>query len=177
VTAGQAGHVGGAAPAGHVMVNEGAGEKATFPSAEGSPVSEMALKLGRSHRGPTPHVHLGAEVTVVVRGALEVLLGRRWRRLDEGEEATAGRGTRHTYRGVPGAPVQTMVRFTSGAPMRAFLTDLHGLAVHGRVDPEGSPRLRDAATLFRAHPAAMSLAGIPTWVQSPLWRGLARGPA
>ena len=72
---------------------------------------------------------------------------------------------------------RTVVVLTPGAPMRAFLTDWYGLAAQGRVDVEGSPRLRDAARLFCRHSAATSFAGVPTWVQPALWWAFSRGAA
>lgn len=53
MTAGRGSPVGGAAPAGHVMVNAGAGERATFLSAEGAPVLEMALEPTWTGSGET----------------------------------------------------------------------------------------------------------------------------
>ena len=60
------------------MTNTGAGEQATFLSADGDPVLKLLLELGPSHHGPPPHVHRGAEETfAVTQGCLEVLYGRR----------------------------------------------------------------------------------------------------
>ncbi len=169
---------GGDTPSVAVMTNTGAGERATFLSADGAPVLELLLELGPSHHGPPPHIHPEAEESfTVAQGTLHLLIGRRWQPFETGQGATVRPGTRHTYRGLPGAPARALVRITPGAPMRAFLTDLYGLAANDRVDAEGSPRLRDAAKLFQEHPGAMSLAGVPGWVQGPLWRALSRGAA
>lgn len=159
-----------------VMVNRAAGERARFLSPVGDPVLEMLLELDPTHHGPPPHVHVAAEETfAVVDGALEILLDRSWRRLDAGQEAVVPRGSRHTYRGLPGSSARTVVRISPGGPMRAFLTDMYGLAAQGRVDAEGAPRLRDAARLFRQHPQAMSVSGVPVLLQRPLWWALSTG--
>lgn len=158
------------------MVNRASGERARFLSAPDHPVLEVLLELDAMHHGPPPHVHPSAEESFeVVDGAVELLTGRRWRSLGAGEQLTVPRGARHTYRGVAGQTSRTLVRVSPGEPMRAFLTDLYGLAEQGRVDAEGSPRLRDAARLFRDHPDAMAVAGVPTWLAPALWGALAGG--
>lgn len=160
------------------MTNIAAGERARFVSEPEADVLEMQLELEPVHHGPPAHVHPGAvESFEVTSGALVLLVARQWRRLDSGEQLTVPAGQRHTYRGLAGQPSRTTVRITPGSQMRAFLTDLYGLAEQGRVDAKGSPRVREAARLFRAHPKAMTVAGVPTWLQQPLWRVLAGGPS
>lgn len=158
------------------MVNAPAGEHARFTSTSEGPVLELVLDLSAAHHGPPPHVHRSAEETFqVLEGAVELLTGRAWRPLAVGEQVTVPRRTRHTYRGVPGQSSRTLVRVSPGAPMRAFLTDLYALAEQGRVDAEGSPRLRDAARLFRTHPDAMQVSGVPAWLAPSLWWLLSGG--
>lgn len=160
------------------MANIPAGERARFVSDPGADVLEMQLELEPVHHGPPAHVHPGAvESFEVTSGALELLVGRQWRRLEAGEQLAVSAGLRHTYRGLAGQSSRATVRITPGAAMRAFLTDLYGLAEQGRVDAEGSPRVREAARLFRAHPMAMTVAGVPRWLQQPLWRVIAARPS
>jgi quercetin dioxygenase-like cupin family protein len=158
------------------MANPAAGEQATFLSAAGEPVLEMLLEIGPVHHGPPAHVHPAAEESFeVVEGHLELLVGDGWHRVGAGELLTVPRGTRHTYRGVPGEGSRAVVRVAPGRSMRSFLEDLYGLAAQDRLRADGSPRLRDAARLFRAHPDAMTVAGVPAWLQPTLWRVLAVG--
>lgn len=158
------------------MANPAAGELARFLSPAGEPVLAMLPEVGPVHHGPPAHVHPAAEESFeVLEGHLELLVGRGWRRVGAGESLTVPRGTRHTYRGVPGEGSRTVVRVAPGESMRAFLGDLYGLAAQERLRADGSPRLRDAARLFREHPDAMTVAGVPAWLQPTLWRVLAAG--
>ena len=81
---------------------------------------EMEWRLPARGWAPQPHVHPSlTEEYEVLEGALELLIGREWRRLRQGDHAAVPPGTVHTFRVGSGARARPQ-RAPAGARLRAL---------------------------------------------------------
>jgi mannose-6-phosphate isomerase-like protein (cupin superfamily) len=145
------------------------GETVTFLRTAGETGGELVEFQGvvpPGGSGPPLHLHLGAQESfTVVKGHLELRLGRRRLRLGPGETATVPPDTAHTFANTTAAPVTVVTRLT---PPGRFEELLRIQASAGKLPP-----LLRIATVNHGPDASFFLAGIPVPVQRVLWNGLA----
>jgi len=92
--------------------------------------------------GNAPHYYKTYEEHFeVIKGSLEVLVGRETRTLRPGEKAVAGKNVMHRFRNPAGTPTRCLVELRPGhAGFEKALKAGYGLAADGLTAPSGAPK-------------------------------------
>lgn len=113
---------------------------------------------------PPPHLHPDGqrEQFEVLEGRIELLVGRKWRRLEAGQELEVPSGVRHTLRNRSGESAR--IRDTH-VPARSFEPYIRGIVAlaneTGSSRPLAPRAAIRAATLSRRHADTFTAAGFP----------------
>lgn len=127
-------------------------------------------------QGDAPHFHTRmTETFYVVSGRLFLAFGGNGmvRVLTAGESVVVPPGVLHGFRNCADAPLVIRRRVTPGDSFTAFVHATFGLAVEGRTDTRGLPLGFWHSVLF-VEWGDLRHRLIPSWIQTPVVRGLAR---
>jgi quercetin dioxygenase-like cupin family protein len=123
--------------------------------------SEIQVTLPPHPLTPPPHIHPAQqEACSVLEGSLEVLNGREWHTLGNGQSIAVPPGTVHTFRNRSGENVMFLVVHTPALAFERYLDRLYWLSAMNRI--RGSRNLTSllySSLLLDTHRQEQVLAG------------------
>ncbi len=136
----------------------------------------MRFRLTSNAGSPPPHVHPSAvEVFEVLKGELEMLVGKEWRTVRAGKSATVEPGVRHTFRNTSGGEVLVRNVHDPHHDFEAYIREVARLSQELQAtDPKSPGAAARLAVLWGRHDDLIRPADLPMKIAFPLLRGVAR---
>lgn len=106
---------------------------------------ELFRVSASSEGGPPPHAHPWSESFFVLDGAVDVMVGADWQRIEVGGSATVPADCLHTYHVAPTATTASFLSTTSGARASGFFADVSASVPAGPPDATSMPALIEVA--------------------------------
>jgi mannose-6-phosphate isomerase-like protein (cupin superfamily) len=112
------------------------------------------------------HVHPSqSETFTAIEGTLDLRVGGKRVRLEQGESATVEAGTAHTFWNDGDEPVVFHCVVSPALQFESLIETMFGLAAAGKTNRKGMPNPVRMAAIARAHRDVVRLAGVPNWLQ------------